>query len=74
METYVKANLETCINRDPKKLYKKALSGEIRAFTGIDSPYEAPESPDLLLDTERWNEEECVEALIGAIKSRLLGR
>ncbi|MDD6262546.1 MAG: adenylyl-sulfate kinase [Clostridiales bacterium] len=74
METYVKANLESCINRDPKKLYKKALSGEIRSFTGIDSPYEAPESPDLLLDTERWNEEECVETLIGAIKSRLLGR
>ncbi len=71
LETYVKASLDACIARDPKKLYKKALAGEIRSFTGLDSPYEAPESPDLLLDTERWSEEECVEALVGAVRSRL---
>ncbi|MBE6938218.1 MAG: adenylyl-sulfate kinase [Ruminococcaceae bacterium] len=74
METYVKASLESCISRDPKSLYKKALSGEIRSFTGIDSPYEAPENPDLVLDTENWNEEECVETLVGAIKARLAGK
>ena len=67
MEVYVKASLETCIRRDPKKLYRKALDGNIRSFTGLDSPYEAPDNPDLLLDTERWSEEECVEALLAAI-------
>ncbi|MBQ1223165.1 MAG: adenylyl-sulfate kinase [Oscillospiraceae bacterium] len=71
VETYVKASLDACISRDPKSLYKKALAGEIRSFTGIDSPYEEPENSDLVLDTESMSEEDCVEALISAIKAQL---
>lgn len=71
LEAYVKASVETCSSRDPKKLYEKARRGEIRNFTGIDSPYEPPRHPDILLDTELWNEEECVEALLGEVISRL---
>ena len=71
MEVYVKADVETCSKRDPKKLYEKALRGEIKSFTGIDSPYEAPEHPDVLLDTLMWNEEECAETLLGAVLAKI---
>lgn len=71
MEVYVKADLETCKQRDPKKLYEKAMKGEIKSFTGIDSPYEIPKNPDLLLDTELWSEEECAEALFSAVLSKV---
>ena len=64
---YVKASVETCASRDPKNLYKKAYAGEIKNFTGIDSPYEIPENPDIVLDTEKWSEIECVELLLGEI-------
>lgn len=49
-EIYVNASLETCEARDPKGLYKKARAGQIKGFTGIDDPYEAPEKPELVLD------------------------
>lgn len=52
IEVHVNASLKTCINRDPKGLYKKALLGEIKAFTGIDAPYEVPVSPNIKIDTE----------------------
>ncbi len=52
IEVYVKCSLEECIRRDPKGLYRKALAGEIKHFTGISDPYEEPENPDLILDTE----------------------
>ncbi len=71
LEVYVKADVETCIRRDPKNLYKKALAGEIPQFTGLTSPYEAPENPDLVLDTEAQSEVVCVENLTSAILSRL---
>lgn len=71
IEVYVKASIETCRQRDPKNLYKKAMDGKLAAFTGIDEPYEAPEHPDLVLDTEVWSEEECVESLMGAIEAKL---
>lgn len=51
IEIYVNASLETCEKRDPKGLYKKARAGEIKGFTGIDDPYEAPENPELVLDS-----------------------
>ena len=51
LEIYVKADLETCIKRDPKGLYKKAINGQIQEFTGISSPYEEPQNPDLIIDT-----------------------
>jgi adenylylsulfate kinase len=51
IEVYVKADLETCQQRDPKGLYQKARNGEIPFFTGVSDPYEAPERPDLIVDT-----------------------
>ncbi len=71
MEVWVRAGVETCARRDPKGLYAKALSGQISDFTGVSSPYEEPEQADLLLDTERWDEEECVETLFSAVLNRL---
>jgi adenylyl-sulfate kinase len=50
IEVYVNTELETCIRRDVKGLYKKAMNGEIKGFTGIDDPYEPPKSPDIELD------------------------
>ncbi len=73
LEVWVRAGLDACIARDPKGLYRKALNGEIRSFTGIDSPYEPPEAPDLVLDTEVLGEEECVSALTEAILKTLEG-
>ncbi len=71
IEVYVKASLENCRARDPKGLYRKALNGEIQGFTGIDAPYEEPDAPDLVLDTDNWNEIECAETLLDAILARL---
>ncbi len=53
VEAYVAAPLQVCEERDPKKLYKRARSGEIKNFTGIDAPYEAPESPEITIHTDR---------------------
>jgi adenylylsulfate kinase len=52
IEIYVNASLETCEKRDPKGLYKKARAGEIKGFTGIDDPYEAPANAELVLDAD----------------------
>ncbi len=64
VEVYVDASLETCEGRDVKGLYKKARAGEIPEFTGVSAPYEAPESPELILDTNRQSVEESVGQLI----------
>jgi adenylylsulfate kinase len=53
VEVYVKASLDECIRRDTKGLYRRALAGEIPQFTGVSDPYEAPASPELVVDTER---------------------
>ena len=66
----MKCSLEEAIRRDPKGLYKKALAGEIQHFTGISDPYEEPESPDLVLDTERETVEESVLRLLEHLKAR----
>ncbi len=60
-EIFVDASVEACAARDPKGLYAKAKRGELWNFTGIDSPYERPERPELRLDTERLSPQECVE-------------
>jgi len=67
MEIFVDASVETCARRDPKGLYAKAMSGEIKNFTGIDSPYERPARPDLHLDTENLSPEECVALVIRSL-------
>ncbi|MEO1436289.1 MAG: adenylyl-sulfate kinase [Bacteroidota bacterium] len=61
IEVFVNASLETCESRDVKGLYKKARSGEIKNFTGIDSPYEAPDNPDLEIQTDQLSVEEGVQ-------------
>lgn len=68
IEVFVDAPLEVCEARDPKQLYKKARAGEIREFTGIDAPYEAPEDPEIVVHTDR----QSVEESIGTILEKLL--
>jgi adenylylsulfate kinase len=64
LEIYTKASLETCEERDPKGLYKKARAGEIKNLTGIDAPYEEPENPELIVDTDKYNVEESADIVI----------
>jgi len=64
LEIYVKASLETCIARDPKGFYKKALDGEIKNYTGIASGYESPDNPELVLDTDLDDVNTCVKKLM----------
>jgi adenylylsulfate kinase len=69
IEIYVDAALETCEKRDPKGLYKKARAGEIKGFTGIDDPYEAPEKPELVLDSNSKGIDELADEVIAYLKS-----
>ncbi|WP_010649742.1 adenylyl-sulfate kinase [Oceanobacillus massiliensis] len=68
IEVYVKCSLEACEERDPKGLYKKARSGEISNFTGIDAPYEEPESPEVIVNTEQLSLEKCVGEIVDYLK------
>ncbi|MDA3819157.1 MAG: adenylyl-sulfate kinase [Candidatus Delongbacteria bacterium] len=61
IEIYVNAPLEVCEARDTKGLYKKAREGKIKNFTGIDSPFEVPVDPDLVIDTYQYSIEECLD-------------
>jgi bifunctional enzyme CysN/CysC len=70
-EIHIKADLETCEGRDPKGLYKKARGGDIKQFTGIDSPYEAPVNPDLVVDTQNNDIETCVRQVVNYIKENI---
>ena len=74
IEVYTKCSLEECIRRDPKGLYKKALSGEIKNFTGLDDPYEEPESPELVIDTERDSVEKNVSKILEKLEEANLIR
>lgn len=64
IEVYVNASLETCEKRDPKGLYKKARAGEIKGFTGISDPYEAPEKPELVLDSDKKGIDELAQEVV----------
>ncbi|MFZ3577473.1 adenylyl-sulfate kinase [Virgibacillus sp. DJP39] len=68
LEVHVDCPLAACERRDPKGLYKKARNGEIKEFTGIDSPYEAPNSPELVIKSDQFNEEECADQIISVLK------
>ncbi|RLF08882.1 MAG: adenylyl-sulfate kinase [Thermoprotei archaeon] len=72
IEVYAKCSLQKCIERDPKGLYKKALAGEIKHFTGLDDPYEEPENPEVTLDTENTSPKENAEKLLNYIKENIL--
>lgn len=69
VEVYVNASLETCEARDPKGLYKKARAGEIKSFTGISDPYEAPEKAELVLDSNGKGIDELSNEVIAYLKS-----
>ena len=64
VEVYCKASLVTCERRDPKGLYKRARAGEIRQFTGIDDPYELPEDPEIIIDTEKTDIDSSVAKIL----------
>jgi adenylylsulfate kinase len=70
VEVHVSTSLETCEARDPKGLYKKARAGQIPEFTGISAPYEAPERPELVLDTGALSVEASVAALLSYLEDR----
>lgn len=70
VEIFVDCPLAVCEQRDPKGLYRKARAGEITNFTGLNSPYERPESPELILDTSVLSVQECVDRVIQYLKSQ----
>ena len=67
VEVYCKCPLKVCIERDVKGLYKKALAGEIKDYTGVDDPYEEPLNPEVILETDRESHEESVAKIIRAL-------
>ncbi|HRD41145.1 MAG TPA: adenylyl-sulfate kinase [Prochlorococcaceae cyanobacterium AMR_MDS_5431] len=69
VEIYCAADLKVCESRDPKGLYSKARAGKIPDFTGISSPYEAPENPELYIDTNSQNLAECVTQIINYLQN-----
>lgn len=71
-EIHVSADLETCEARDPKGLYKKARAGEIKEFTGISSPYEAPENPEMVVDTKDSDLQTCIRQVLDYIESHVI--
>ncbi len=71
LEVFVDTPLDVCEQRDVKGLYKKARAGEVKNFTGIDSPYEAPRNPDIAIPTHRYSVEESVDQLMNRILPRV---
>ena len=71
IEVFVDAPLEVCEQRDVKGLYKKARAGEVKNFTGISSPYEKPQHPDVVIATDKLSVEEAMEVLMQAIGPRI---
>jgi adenylylsulfate kinase len=74
LEVYCRCPLEVCEERDVKGLYKRARRGEIKEFTGISSPYEAPMNADVVVDTDKSTLEECVDQIMVSLRQRGLWR
>jgi len=72
IEIYCKASLKTCEARDVKGLYKRARAGEIKNYTGIDSPYEAPDNPELIIDTDKETLDESVSRIYSSLKKKAI--
>jgi adenylylsulfate kinase len=70
MEVFVDCPVEECSRRDVKGHYKKAARGEMKHFTGVDDPYEAPTDPDLHLRTDRQSMDECIGLILGALEKK----
>ena len=71
IEVYVKASVEACEKRDVKGLYQKARNGEIKNFTGISAPYEEPENPDVVVNSEKETIAESIQIIMDQIKTKL---
>jgi adenylyl-sulfate kinase len=71
LEVFVDCPLEVCEQRDIKGLYQKARAGLVKNFTGIDSPYERPDHPDMTIHTDKMNVDECVEMLLKEVLRRV---
>jgi len=71
LEVYVKASFENCAKRDVKGLYKKALAGQIKNFTGLDAPFDEPTQPAVLIDTNIQSIEESIDTLYNSIIKRI---
>jgi len=71
IEVYVKADISICAQRDPKQLYKKAKKGELADFTGMSSPFEEPDNPDLIIETDKQTVKESTHQLITVILDHL---
>jgi adenylylsulfate kinase len=69
-EVYVKCSLDECETRDVKGMYKKARANEIKQFTGISDPYEAPQNPDFVVETDKETLDESVQKLLNFLKSK----
>ncbi len=69
IEVYVNTPIEVCEQRDPKGLYKKARSGELKGFTGIDDPYEAPLAPELVLEGGKYSPEQLADQVIAYLRA-----
>ena len=74
IEIYCKARLETCEARDIKGLYKRARAGEIKNYTGISSPYEVPENPELIIDTDKEEIKESVSRIVNYLQTQSIIR
>jgi adenylyl-sulfate kinase len=70
LEVYVKCSIEVCIERDVKGMYKKAMKGEIKEFTGVSDPYEEPEKPELVLETDKETLEESTGKVLAELEAR----
>ncbi|MEW5722104.1 MAG: adenylyl-sulfate kinase [Thermodesulfobacteriota bacterium] len=73
-ECYVRCSLDECERRDPKGLYRGAREGRVRGLTGLDAAYEEPHRPDLVIETDRLNLEESVQAVLGFLSDKKLIR
>lgn len=69
IEVYVRCPLEVCESRDPKGLYRKARAGDIANFTGISAPYEVPDNPEIVVDTNLYSIEECIMIVLDYLSS-----
>lgn len=70
LEVYIKCPLEELVRRDVKGLYTRALRGEIQNFTGVSDPYEEPQNPDVVVETDRDTVSQCVEKILGALEAK----
>jgi len=71
VEVYCDCSVEECIKRDVKGMYAKAIKGEIKEFTGISDPYEVPKKPDLVINTEKESEDDCVKKVLDYLVKKI---